>query len=418
MDVLSHPQRLQVFSDSTLASGAGAATLANAPPIAPKSLRPVAELARWPGPVRPGELLHVLGEAFTPELPDSEFWTSAQWALYRYLWAFAPVSRALPLRLSDAAMRLVDHHRTLASEQLGIACALHVGLWVLAERHSGFAVDWVDADMALDANQSTGAGLGLTAVSKSRRMRPDYFLIAADPQTDTDYVYALECKGTHYPSTWKGQMKKGASQVGGVTVRGSPAPSLVVSTVLSDRAIEVRVLDPPGGDDWAGPPDFASEADAVGDVEPDRPLEITNMPLFRGDLHRITDARRLAFAGQFGSAAEILPERVRPVRLRGETAGDAELEEFGTSLGTVSATRALLPLGDRALEVRTGLARDELEALREATPEERRRRRATRWAAAERDRDIASMGRLRLDDDQRGIQSLRYDGTFLGLRLT
>src|SRR5438128_339458 len=112
-----------------------AATISAAAPsttnnVAPKpNLTPVAGLAGTTQ-IRPGRLLMQLGKALTPKLPQTDFERSRRWAYYRYFWAFEAPVPGESLRLSEPAYNLSHHHRTLLSEQVGIALALE-----LAQRH-------------------------------------------------------------------------------------------------------------------------------------------------------------------------------------------------------------------------------------------------------------------------------------------
>jgi hypothetical protein len=410
---------LQVVSNSGVVSDVSGTTLTTSPPIAPKGLTVVAELASWPGLVEPIGLLHLVGEALTPQLSQTEFDFSAQWALFRYAWAFAGHAPPLALRLSEPAGLLVDHHCTALSEHLGIAFGLHVSLWVLQQRHPGWEVDFVDADVALSPLHAAGSGFGLQAVAKSKRMRPDYFLVAADPDSELEHVYALECKGSHSPTLYKTQMKKAASQVGGVAAYGAPPASFVSATHLSEAGITVRVLDPDGGEGWSGPADFSEEeADLIVEESRDKPVEIVDPDRFRGRLSRVADGRRLAWAGQYERAAAEVPEAVR--RRGGDVRrADAELETATSVFGDVAVRRAVLPLGADALEVSQGLLSAELETLLAPAPERRLRRRdrrLPRWSRSATDAS-ATIGQTARGPDGASVASVSPDGTFLSLRL-
>lgn len=411
------PQFLEVISDPAVVSDVNEATLKNPPPIPPKGLAAVAELATWPGPVEPIGLLRLVGEALTPQLSQTEFDFSAQWPLFRYVWAFADYAQHLTLRLSEPAGRLVDHHRTGFSEHLGIAFGLHVSLWILQQRHPGWDVDFIDADVALSPLHAAGAGFGLQAVAESKRMRPDYFLVAADPISDLEHVYALECKGSHSPTLYKTQMKKAASQVGGVTAYGAPPASFVSATYLSEAGIVVRVLDPDGGDGWSGPADFSDEeADVTVEESRERTVEIVDPDRFRGRLHRVADGRRLAWAGQYERAAAEVPEAVR--RRGGDVRrADAELEPDTSVFGDVVVRRAVLPLGANALEVSQGLLAAELETLLTPAHERRSLRRSRRATDASTPSDVAVVGQAARGTDGASVASVSPDGVFLGLRL-
>jgi hypothetical protein len=319
-------------------------------------LAPIPELQPpgWTGRIIPWNTLHLLGEAMTPVLVEhGAFELARQWSFYRYFWAFAddPWSDRR-LRLSDAAHALVDHHRTLSAEQLGVAFALQLGMRVVRERHRGADVQWVDADIAMDRGAlDPHRRLAITRTA-SRRMRPDYFITARDRGTRNITVYAVEAKGTHGPGRWKKQMAKGARQLEGVQINHVAPTGLVFSTELNDRQIVVRAADPPGGEQWTGPvgPRLADRDVAFLDEETGV-THIAEPAAFRQMLLRSADANLLAFAGQRATAARVvLPEGDG----RRERVANAPLEQDDTRFGRVAFTRTILPLGDEFLEVRTG----------------------------------------------------------------
>lgn len=277
-----------------------------------------------------------------------------------------------------------------------------MSLWVLQQRHPGWEVDFVDADVALSPLHAAGSGFGLQAVAKSKRMRPDYFLVAADRDSELEHVYALECKGSHSP-----------------TLYGAPPASFVSATHLSEAGITVRVLDPDGGEGWSGPADFSEEeADLIVEESRDKPVEIVDPDRFRGRLSRVADGRRLAWAGQYERAAAEVPEAVR--RRGGDVRGaDAELETATSVFGDVAVRRAVLPLGADALEVSQGLLSAELETLLAPAPERRLRRRShrlRRWSRSATDAS-ATIGQTARGPDGASVASVSPDGTFLSLRL-
>ena len=414
---LGDAQHLEVVSDASTVQVVSALPPSRQPPVGPKSLQTVPEVRRWPGPVVPLELLHLLGRAFTPVLAAGPFELSSLWAIYRYCWAFAPADPGRGLRLSDEAFALVDHHRALASEQIGIACALMVGLWVLAARHPGWDVDFVDADVALDPKSAFAGRLGLRQATGSRRMRPDYFLLATDPSTDVTTVYALESKGTHGVSHWRTQMQRGASQVLGVEVQGTPPPSFVVSTFLSDRGLKVRVLDPPGGDEWTGRAgtEPRSEPTMRRTTDPERGerFDVTDPDGFRGELLDLARASRLAFAGQFASAAEALPARVREVAEWRVPPADSPPQLLSDDFGDFQVQRLSLPVGSNVVDIITGIERAELRWQRVPRNVTGRRSESARRVATERDQSVAGTSLFRVAEDGGRLRSLRPDGTYL-----
>lgn len=197
-------QPLRVVSTERLRREIAGHTLATPPPVSPKPLSRVPAFDRWRGYVRAFDMLQLLGQALTPMLPSGYFEASTRWAFYRYFWAFAPALPAHPLRLSEEASRLVDHHRTLASEQLGIGATLLLARWLVQRRHPGAEVDFADADFAVDRGSVDAAGtLIIGRVPTNRRMRPDYFFTARERSSGQVTVYAVEAKGTHTPRYYK-----------------------------------------------------------------------------------------------------------------------------------------------------------------------------------------------------------------------
>lgn len=424
------PQPLRVISTDGLRDRIDNHRLRNPPAVAHKTLATVGEFTRWGGSVRPAHILHLLGEALTPTLPAGEFEAADRWALYRYCWAFAPAVPGQPLRLSQAAHQLVDHHRTLAAEQLGIGTALRVGMWLVGQRHPGAIVDYADADVAVDRGSVDLAGSRvLGRVPESRRMRPDYFLTATDA-TGTISVYALEAKGTHTPGHYVQQMKKGASQVAAITVNGNAPTGYVVSTELSAAAIVVRVLDPEDEPSaWSGPAADSAQATAEEGALIAWSEEGGRMVSDPARLRRVVvDTARaslLAFAGQYATAAQRLPaaeEQPRdPVSLP-----DAPTVTIENSLGRFTVIEAELPLGERRVVIRAGLDAQALAALRagdEARYAQRRQQLRAELSIdepASESSDAAGSASteadawaVELNEDQRAIRSLRAAGSYL-----
>ena len=418
--VVSDPGTVGSVSQK-MAADARAALLAGRAIAPGKALTAIPEFSSpvWTRRIVPHETLQLIGEALTPVLTASAFELSRQWARFRYFWAFADVHNGdHRLRLSDEAYGLVDHHRTLSAEQLGIGIALQLADWLVRQRHRAEDVDvrWVDADVVLDRKSLDPQGTQpVKPASTQRRMRPDYFFTATDRATGRVTVYALEAKGTHTPRHWITQMAKGARQVAAVRVNNSAPTGLVFSTELSDTQIVVRALDPVGDEAWSGPAERGKGRVAHEDIE--LGLTIVDQPAaFRHSVVRAADASLLAFAGQHRTAAEAL---LRPSDPRHDMAPtrDAPLERTETPVGDVLYTSMSLPLGDRELRIRTGVAADVLTAARQDDPDIRAQRGAdlgARLSQARTDTNDADLpGWVGGDDDGLVVEGVRPTGTYM-----
>jgi hypothetical protein len=357
---LTTAQSLSLISDQALAT-----TVSGTPPsktnnVAPKpNLTPVPALSGLAN-VRPGRLLMQLGKALTPMLPQSDFERSRRWSYYRYFWAFAEPIPGTPLRLSAPANGLRHHHRTLLSEQMGIALALELAQRYLTSQNVHGTVFWTDGDFALDAGVlpiAPGQAAVLSNAS-THKMRPDYFFTSVDPAGIAS-VWAVECKGSHSSTLWSSQLRTAASQVTNVLVDGSPPPGLLFATHLDRRGITVRALDPPS-ERWHGryarekgaDPPFALESRAG------RATYIVDEPeQFRADLALMNASAALSFAGAYGAAAEALPDYVkRGKELR--PLGDEPRDQAVAFEREFVGTRSTLPVrSDLTVAVFTGVER-------------------------------------------------------------
>lgn len=313
-----------------------------------------------------------------------------RWSWLRYCWAFEKQSPQMPMRPSEAVLSLVHHHRTLASEQLGIGMALVAARHYLQGLHAARDVMFFDADFALAGWGSSM--LGVSQVLKSS-MRPDYFalvdgLTSIGPKQPGLFLYTVECKGSYYP-IYASQLKKAACQVEAVrNGLGSSPPSLLFATLISRREFHVRALDPASEGWWATPEQVAeasSSLDQVAGPDSEGMWHISDVAGFLRGLQELGEAALLSFAGQYRSAQERAP-RLRAERALSGT-DDATIPDPGryedplrreelkpdvvdvtpasSSSGEELGTRLTMPLQNgQSLDVFTGVQRDRLQAAR------------------------------------------------------
>jgi hypothetical protein len=317
--------------------------------------------------VVPAEFLLQLGRAITPTaLASTDFEESARWVFARYFWAFA--ARGLGLRLSEPAGSLVDHHRTLLSEQLGIALALHLATWCLLRRYPGSTPTWVDADLVLAGQASIPGAAVPVAVSPGRRMRPDYFFGISHPGSARVDVVALEAKGTHHSAHHLRQLRTGASQVASIVFGNQPPPGLIFSTFLSEDRIVVRAVDPPADEDAAAGEIGGKEAEEEYVEQDEEGTRRVMAPeVFRRELFQFNASALLAYAGAYSAARRVIPVRIRrqldiPYPQELERPPEQVESELGTFAGI--GTRLALRAG-RTLDIFSGIAVELVEPLQD-----------------------------------------------------
>lgn len=349
------------------------------PAVTAKAVTPVNRFTGGVGvPMRPGVALARLGELTTPPLGVSTFWLASRWSWVRYFWAFEGRVAGSSLRLSAPAMGLVEHHRQLFSEQIGVALGLEAVLrHLLAGQPAGTTVEPVDADQAL-ADQQVG-GFGVAAVKEAGKSRPDYFAVRRQPCGLVD-VFAIECKGTFAAKATCRRLAKAATQLETVVLGdpvppGGPVPPVpagaaaptgyITSAALNDKEIRVELFDPPGDDRWRGRAAPRSERmreqRLVRRVDPDRDV-VENPERFRRRLLDLVEMRQLAVAGRadaFTERAEQMGVGERPM-VRAGTYEPYHDPDFGDFDGSTLR----LPLEDGAvLAVFLGTRRDRADAL-------------------------------------------------------
>lgn len=378
--VLRQSQDMQVMSDPTRASDASTYTWKNnSPAVAGKTVTSLTSYAAGtPMPVRPGVPLARFGELTTPALAASTFRWASRWTWVRYFWAFEPHATGKSLRLSAPAMSLVEHHRQLFSEQIGIALGLEAILQhLLVGQPNGTTVEPVDADAALGDQQVGGIALGSHA--NAGKSRPDYFVVRTQPGGLID-VLAIECKGTFSPEATNRQLAKAASQLqtvvlGAPVPPGGPVPPIpagaaaptgyITAAALNDEQITVELFDPPGDARWLGQAAprtrRRAELPLVRRDDPSRDV-IEDPERFRRRLVDLVELRQLSVAGRTDAATararEISLDAPATVQVRPPTSyRDPDFGQF-------DGARLRLPLDHgEILEVFLGTRHDRAEAI-------------------------------------------------------
>ncbi|MBN1978528.1 MAG: hypothetical protein JW918_14115 [Anaerolineae bacterium] len=184
--------------------------------------------AKYPSPVpqlpaqievEPLALLHAIGRITTPVVPKFAD-LSATWALYRYVWAFAP--HAGRLSLSSHAKEIDFHQKGLLSDEIGIGMAY----WLMFEHFGAKAV--IDVDVALRHPQ-IATQMGFPAVMRTSSSVPDYIFSLPNGE------YAVvECKGSQSGApTSLDQIRRGLEQVPSIAfANGQTAQEFVIATLL------------------------------------------------------------------------------------------------------------------------------------------------------------------------------------------
>jgi hypothetical protein len=180
--------------------------------------------------VTPLTLLHALGEATTPPIPNLAS-LSATWASWRYVWAFSlPRGNPSRMRLSRIARNIDFHQKGLLSDEIGVGMAAY-----LMSNYFGTPRS-VDISIAVRSRR--------WPVIQTLSTSPDYLFFDTSRQT----LHVVECKGCQTSrSAALNQVRRGTEQVPSITLaNGNPIPSYVIATFLNRRQTEVLLLDPPG----------------------------------------------------------------------------------------------------------------------------------------------------------------------------
>ncbi|WP_433120345.1 hypothetical protein [Micromonospora sp. CA-246542] len=336
-------------------------------------VRPVPELlplTRRDG-VRPIEVLLALGKT-TSALPGlatagaagmaglTALRSASRWAILRYLWAF---SDGRPdLCLSDLTEQVRFHQRTILSEQFGIAIAADVvEQLILREPASVIDADAVAYDPVLGISMS-----GL------RSHKPDYFWYCHEGE-QLSQVVVVEAKGTTSGTRRTiSQLARGVEQVLVPSrIPGVPTRRIVVGAGFRGRRICAYAVE-------VGEPDVALRQDAVAVIrkreastpgrrhrtftEDDEGYGVEDEAAYFATVDSADAAREVliedqvrlhTFAGQSVTRETILADS-QSARARIET-----LEPVYAEGATFRCESTRVALGQRMLQVRTGVA-DEL----------------------------------------------------------
>jgi hypothetical protein len=149
--------------------------------------------------IRPVEGLHWLSYATSPRFQDDLLDMYMHWALVRYIGLFEhrDDGKADPaLGISEPGQRIRSNQRRVTSEEMGIGFgALLASRWFAQAGAVGLPIGIVDVDAAL-ADRYIFAGGSRHSVRAVADRRPDYLLIAPDPESRRRYrVRALAFRG-------------------------------------------------------------------------------------------------------------------------------------------------------------------------------------------------------------------------------
>lgn len=183
--------------------------------------------------IRPVEILGAMGLITTPRI-DNLVDLCSTWARIRYIWAFHPepiswYGTSKQLRLSNEALDIDFHQKTLLSDEIGVGMAA----LVMDKYFNGY--NPVDIDVALKQSSIPG-------MSKIGEASPDYIF---QNKLNNSYM-VVECKGTRSGyNTVLNQLKRGTEQVRSLQFTSTTVPSYVIATEMSSSRTNVYVIDPP-----------------------------------------------------------------------------------------------------------------------------------------------------------------------------
>jgi hypothetical protein len=290
--------------------------------------------------------LHRIGASGMPGLIALR--TASRWAVMRYLWAFA--DDRPELSLSGLTDEVRFHQRTLLSENLGIALAAD-----LIENHVLLgATRVVDADAV---GYDPVLAVDMQALSSHK---PDYFWYRVEGDRLTDVV-VVEVKGTTSGRRrCIEQMARGVEQVlVPARIRGVTMRRIVVGTELRSgrlRAHAVEVAEPEEAVRRHAYEVVRSREfrrlDEVSDLQVDRFREEVEEEAAAADSFYLDQVRLHAFAGVPVTEQSLSgeSEAVQNILARREViAADGLVFRCETSR---------VEIGDRILDVRTGVAEE------------------------------------------------------------
>lgn len=243
--------------------------------------------------VSPAELLLCTGLATTPlvALPVA---LSAQWAYYRYMWAFDPSPPRLRL---EASVKQIDHHqKTVLSDELGVGMT-H---WVMTALLG--ATSHVDVQIAVKA-PSVAQHHGFPVATLGTSRSPDLLY-----RFGTSRFAVVECKGSQSDHNQTlTQLTSGLEQVPSLRIQNQRlAEEYVVATRYGLDGTHVYIVDPPDENEEPTRPEITK---GQSPEEPDgtsrRRLAAPDAEALRVDLDRLYAAKLLAFAGDVRSASDL-----------------------------------------------------------------------------------------------------------------
>ncbi len=334
MRTLSHTRTIPVESSSSLATEVEATSSKKGTKVvggntqvlvAPKAkLKPIANLTD-PMVGSPVHLLHAMGKATTSR--NASFaGLSSLWALVRYLTAFA--GGAGQLIVSDDALGLAFHQKTLFSEQLGLGLS-----WLLTERHyldlygQSAVVRIADAERAIKTQLLEDPALNpAVPVSNLGGLMPDGIAFTVDSKGATN-LRTLESKGCHtrsvgvQPSKMLKALADARVQVRSLEVGGATLDGWMTCAVVAERPAKwPGVVDVPAGGVALyvlDPPADSGETPSGGDESPawQRPggaWSVRDRSAFARSLDHVCRTGLLAYAGFIEEAARLAPRTARP----------------------------------------------------------------------------------------------------------
>jgi hypothetical protein len=234
--------------------------------------------------ITPLELLFAVGRITTPRIENLAD-LSSTWARIRYIWAFFPDPAPSALRLSEEALDIDFHQKSLLSDEIGVGMSA-----LIAERHFN-GINPVDVQVALRDQIIPG-------LRNQYRTSPDYLF----ERIGGGYLI-VECKGGQSgPSATLRQLKRGTEQLPSLVFPAGDEPlALVIATCLSDEETKVYIIDPP--------PKGSSEEDS-------RKYYIRDEKQFREDLKLTQLSNLYLYAGATDLAIETVPYQQSKARLR------------------------------------------------------------------------------------------------------
>jgi hypothetical protein len=301
--------------------------------------------------LRPMDALHALSYATRPRYQDDVLDMYVKWGLLRYLGFFDLAHGGmLPgLKLSEAGQRISGNQRRVTSEEVGIGFGVLLATrWFEQTAAGGIPITAVDVDAALDDRFVLAAGTR-KAVGQIGARRPDYLIIAHDPDARSRYrVRVLECKGTSNPRYAVSQLTSAVGQLSDITVGGRIPAGLAVSTISASSEVSYLALDPDEGDEASYEVNSNTIAQVADfqlrdrDIENVSPVQLTNA----------TVRSSWATLADFGGNLEALDRWAPRVMRRRLYRQPRDRVTFGTPYGDARGTSVTFSFEGRQLTVR------------------------------------------------------------------